>query len=234
MLRLGRARALLVGGVEELCIQTFLGFYKLGLLATSKDDAMPAFAPCSGEGTGTLLGEGAAFLVLELQQDALKRKAPVIASLAGYGSYFDPKAVFRYDSEGRGAREAVTAALDDADIRADQLVGISRSANGINGSEQGERAAIDTLFAGSESPISSLSGKELFGETFSADGALRLAMALGRAEVMSARRNGSDSPKVLVAGSGPVGSSSAVVAILAQAQSAGVVQCNAGEPARAP
>ena len=234
MLRLGRAKTLLVGGVEELCIQTFLGFYKLGLLATSKDETMPVFAPCSGKGAGTLLGEGAAFVVLELERDALARNAPILAVLAGYGTYFDPKSVFRFDPEGRGMREAVSAALADAGIRADQVASVSRCANGVSGSEQGERAAIDALFAGSANSISSLSGKELFGETFSADGALRLAMALGQAATMTALRNGSSGPKVLVAGSGPVGASSAAVAALARAVAATAAPRAAAVPARTP
>ncbi len=65
MLQLGRARILVIGGVEELCIQTFLGFYKLGFLATAQNGTLPLYAPFDFQRKGALLGEGAAFIVME-------------------------------------------------------------------------------------------------------------------------------------------------------------------------
>lgn len=79
MLRLGRVTTLLVGGVEELCLETFLGFYKLGFLATSQNGHPPAYKPFAEDRCGALLGEGAVFVVLELLEDAAARGATIYA-----------------------------------------------------------------------------------------------------------------------------------------------------------
>jgi len=129
MLRLGRAKQLLVGGVEELCIQTFLGFYKLGLLATSPNGAPPRFAPFDERASGTLLGEGAAFLVLEPLEHAQARSATIYAELTGYGSCFDPRAVYRYNPEGDGIAEAIRQAMDDAEVTPEDVDSVSGCAN---------------------------------------------------------------------------------------------------------
>jgi len=206
MLRLGRVKVLLVGGAEELCIQTYLGFYKLSLLALTPNGSLPTFAPGRVEGHGTILGEGAVFLICESEAEAQIRRVEPLAIIEGYGTCFDPKAMYRYDPEAKGACTAVRAALVDAGIEPEELKSISSCANGVYGCDTTARQIVDKVLRGRQvARVFALKG--LLGETFSADGALRLAAAIGGIDLDA----GVVCPSVLVEGSGPIGTSSAVV-----------------------
>jgi len=202
MLRLGRVKTLLVGGVEELCIQTFLGFYKLGLLATSSNGTPAPLAPFGSEARGTLLGEGAAFFSVELFEDAERRGVHPLAELVGYGTHFNPEAMYRYDREGVGASRAIQAALDDAGITPSEVPLVNTCANGIPGWDNGERKVLSQVFSMTAGDATVRSTKSLIGETFSADGVLRLAATLGEL---------AEEVGVVIEGSGPMGLSSAIV-----------------------
>ena len=208
MLRLGRAETLLVGGVEELCIQTFLGFYKLGLLATSTNGAEPPFSPFSDGASGTLLGEGAAFFVLEGAEHVKRRQATILAQLEGYGTAFTPDTVYRYDPEGRGLRTAIAGALEDAGLTQEHVRSVSVSANAVHACDMSERCVLEQMFGGASQRPNLSAEKALFGETFSADGALRMASAI---RPTSSITTGREVAHCIVASGGPMGAASAVV-----------------------
>jgi len=148
MLRLKRARLLLVGGVEELCIQTFLGFYKLGYLVTGHNGSLSAYAPLTGERRGALLGEGAAFVVMEPLELARRRGARIYAEVLGYGSQFHPSSMYRYDPAANGAVGAIRQALAEASCTPEDIDYISACANATKAGDVMELTAIkETLLA---------------------------------------------------------------------------------------
>ena len=179
MLGLDRARSVLAGGAEELCWQTFAGFYHLGALSTSQDDSPPRFAPMHHDRTGTLLGEGAAVLMLESTDQAVRRRASVWAEILGYGTAFSPTGPFRQDQRAQAAVEAMRAALTAADIEPEAVDLISTSANSTWGGDAMEATAIQTVFGSNVSKIPIMAVKSLVGESFSAAGALQVAATIG-------------------------------------------------------
>ncbi|HYQ47893.1 MAG TPA: beta-ketoacyl synthase N-terminal-like domain-containing protein, partial [Thermodesulfovibrionales bacterium] len=106
-LRLNRADAVLAGGVEELCEETFFGFERLGCLSGS-DGTEPICCPFDARRNGVTLSEGASLLVLEDIDAARKRGADILAVVLGYGSSFDSSG-----GKGEGLRRAVTSSLAD-------------------------------------------------------------------------------------------------------------------------
>ena len=196
MLKLGRASALLVGGVEELCLQTFLGFYKLGLLMTSVNGSAAPFGQ-----EGTLLGEGAAFFLVETREAALARGATIYGSVLGYASEFHPDSMFRYDAEAKSATVALMQAFESAGIAPQAIAHICSSANGTKICDRMEHAAINRVFGPTPPPITAV--KTLIGESFSAGGALQIALALGLLQQGTSR--------VAVTSVGPMGNSSAII-----------------------
>jgi len=223
MLRLNRAKVLLVGGVEELCIQTFLGFYKLGFLATSQNGAPPRSAPFDAQSRGALLGEGCAFFVLESDGDAQERGATQYAEVVGYGTEFHPDSMYRYDPAAVGASHAIRHALEDADLEPDDIDQVSASANASKTGDAMEMAALRNVFGSRVETLLIQTVKLLLGESFSAAGSLQLAATIGtlarqsvpvaagmkqRASSVSHEAGGEFA---LVESLGPTGSSSAVV-----------------------
>lgn len=179
MLTLQRAQALLVGGVEELCIEIFLGFYKNGLLATTSDGAQPFYQPHHKDHSGALLGEGAALFVLETLSHAQKRGANIYAEVIGYGSSFNPDAMYKYDSTAKGTVRSIQEALSDADIPVNRIEHISSSANSCKACDEMEDSAFQQVFGSALENISVTRIKQFLGESLSAGGALQFASSIG-------------------------------------------------------
>ena len=179
MLMLGRAKALLVGGVEELCIQTFLGFYKNGFLATTQDGSRPFFEPFHPKCSGTLLGEGSAFFVLEPLEEAEARGATIYSEVLGYGTCFEPDALYQYDPEAKGPIGAINESLHDAGLDPERIDHISACANSTKIFDATEQTALETVFGRHLRDVSVTASKSLLGESFSTGAALQLVALCG-------------------------------------------------------
>jgi 3-oxoacyl-[acyl-carrier-protein] synthase II len=170
-LRLKRADAVLAGGVEELCEETFRGFSLLGCLSGS-DGSEPVCCPFDARRNGVTLSEGASLLVLEDMQAAQNRGAEILAVVLGYGSSFDR-------SGGEGLLRAVTAAMADAGCAIDEIDYISSCANSSRNLDRTETRVIRQVFGEGSTKIPISSIKSMVGESFSASGSLSLASAVG-------------------------------------------------------
>lgn len=179
MLRLGRAKTLLVGGAEELCLQTFLGFYTLGFLSTASDGAPPLLAPFHPRRCGTLLGESAAFVVLESEEDAARRGAGVYAEVAGYRTAFHPASLHRYDPSAAASVEVLRQALREVEASPDEIDYFSASANSTRACDAMETTAIQAVFGSRSTRLPIGAVKSLVGEPFSAGSILQVTDALG-------------------------------------------------------
>lgn len=200
MLELERAEVLLVGGVEELCIQIFLGFYKLGFLATAQDGTAPFYGPFDSRHRGALLGEGAAFFVLEPLAHAQARGATMYAELLGYSTQFHPACLYRYDPQAEGPIAVMQQVLKESCVGSEEVDCISASANSTKSGDEMERTAIHRVFNGRADQVAIHATKTLIGESFSAAGAFQLAETLGRG-----------AQRALIDGFGPTGIASALV-----------------------
>jgi 3-oxoacyl-[acyl-carrier-protein] synthase II len=177
-IRLNRADVVLAGGVEELCEETFLGFHNLGYLS-GLNGSEPICCPFDARRNGIVLSEGAAVLVLEDLEHALKMGSEILATVKGYGNSFDPLADRDFIDAGSGVRNAITLALRDASLKPDDIDYISSSANSTKRLDMMETKVIKEVFGehASNIPVSSI--KSMVGESFSASGALSLAATVG-------------------------------------------------------
>lgn len=176
---MGRAQAVLVGGVEELCLQTYLGFYKLSFLSGSKKGTAEVNCPFDARRNGILFGEGSAMLMLEDLDAAKKRKAKIYAEVRSLGYAFDPFRVNKYNRRGPGLRSALKKALDAADMKPADIDYICANGNSNPEADQIETEAIKDVFgpAAETVPVSAI--KSSIGETFSASGAMQMAAVCG-------------------------------------------------------
>ena len=177
-LRLNRADAVLAGGVEELCEETFFGFEKLGCLSGS-DGFDQICCPFDKRRNGVILSEGSSVLVLEDMDAARRRGADIHAVVLGYGSSFDLSAGIGATCTGDGLRNAITSALTDAGISTYAVDYISSCANSSRDVDRLETEVFKKVFGewSRKVPISSI--KSMIGESFSASGSLSLASAVG-------------------------------------------------------
>src|SRR6267142_5475213 len=108
----GRAEAMIAGGSEALLTPgTLVAWQALRTLAPA-DAADPAASckPFDQRRGGLVLGEGAAAFVLEDEERARARGAPILALLTGYGNSCDAMHMSRPDRDGqiRAMREALS------------------------------------------------------------------------------------------------------------------------------
>jgi len=177
-IKLNRADVVLAGGVEELCEETFLGFHKLGCLSGT-DGTEPVCCPFDARRNGIIFSEGAAVLVLEDEEHALRRGAAILARVLGYGNAFDPSADSRFNHDGQGLKNAVAHALQDASLNPEDVDHVCACSNSTKDLDRMETAVIKEVFGKHAYTIPVSSIKSMVGESFSASGALSLSAGIG-------------------------------------------------------
>jgi len=169
----GRAEVALAGGAEELCFESLLSFARAGFLASGEGGARPFDAKRGG----FLLGEGAAFLVLESAESAAARGARVLATVLGHGAAFDPSQGRDGASGGRAVARAVTLALADAALVPRAVSAVSASANGHRHADRREACGLAMALGEHAGRVPVTAPKGVLGECLGASGALQ-AVAL--------------------------------------------------------
>jgi 3-oxoacyl-[acyl-carrier-protein] synthase II len=175
LIRSGREDVLVAGGAEELCFESSLGFKSAGRLAQPIDGAPGCSVPFDSRRTGALLGEGAAFLVLEAADVAAARGARVLGQIRGIANGYDPGAFARRPDEGTTLGRTIERALRDAAGAANAIGAVSASASGSPDLDRREAAAIAAVLD-RRAPVTAI--KAMAGEALGASGALQAIAAL--------------------------------------------------------
>jgi 3-oxoacyl-[acyl-carrier-protein] synthase II len=171
-IRGGHADALLAGGAEELCFESFLGHLRAGRLC---DSGHPL--PFDARRSGFVLSEGAALLMLEEAAGAAARGARVYAEVLGHGSAFDPSE--SAEGAAQAVKRAVWIALEDAELSPGDLDAVSVSASGSVAVDRAEAAGLGVALGtfGVGVPVTAI--KSMLGEALGASGGFQAVAMLG-------------------------------------------------------
>lgn len=178
LIRCGRERALLAGGAEELCFESFYGFDRAGLLCRSDSHAGHFPIPFDARRNGMALGEGAALLMLEDAESARERGARVLAEVSGTGCAYDCSRGRDEDKSAEAIARSIRLALFDAEMLAYQVECLSASANGSPGGDRHEARAVAKIFGSHAQSMHVTAVKSMLGETLGASGALQAVSML--------------------------------------------------------
>src|SRR5207248_758724 len=171
LIRYGRQTAVLAGGADEFCFESFCGFERAGLLCAAAEDGEFAI-PFDARRTGFALAEAAALLMLEEWESAQARGARILGEIVGYGSAYNPMRPRQNGSSNAIAR-AIRAATEDAEVSPAEIACVSASANGSAVMDKEEAVALKAVFNGKGSQIPVTSIKSMLGETLGASGAVQ-------------------------------------------------------------
>ena len=175
MIRRGDADVIIAGGAHSMIHPLGLtGFNRLTALSTRNDSPQTASRPFSATRDGFILGEGAAVVILESLSSAKKRGVKILAEVIGYGSSSDAFRVTDMHEEGRGAVQAITAALSDADISYKDVDYINTHGTSTTENDSIETKAIKTVFKERAKNIPVSSVKSMLGHLIGAAGAAEL------------------------------------------------------------
>ena len=138
LIRSGRAKRAIVGGVDSLAKYTVNGFNSLKILSESP------CKPFDEDRDGLNLGEGAAYLVLEAE-DVVGDKN-VYAEVAGYGNANDAHHPSAMSEEATGALRAMREAIESAAIHSSQISYINAHGTGTPNNDAVELTGMTALF----------------------------------------------------------------------------------------
>lgn len=170
LIRSGMAEIVLAGGYDALCELVFAGFDSLQTLAPD------ACRPFDRNRSGLMLGEGAAFLVLESEEHARRRGAMIRGGVAGYGQTTDRLHLTQPAQDGSPLIGAMRQALSSADMTPGQVGYINAHGTGTRFNDGAEAAAFGEVFGGTDVRISST--KAALGHTLGAAGAIEALLCL--------------------------------------------------------
>lgn len=155
-----RAEALLVGGVEAMSEALALAFHRLGAFAN-----------------GARLGEGAALVVVETPRTARARNAPILATIAGYGTAFlpPPREASLVHATPDAMERAIVDALADASMDASDIDVVISGVGGHEAFDQVELLAIELTVG---EAVCVVAPKLSLGESLGAAGAMGMLAAI--------------------------------------------------------
>ncbi|MCK4649324.1 beta-ketoacyl-ACP synthase II [bacterium] len=175
----GDAEAMVTGGAEGAITPLGLaGFCSMKALSTRNDDPHKASRPFDKERDGFIMAEGAGIIILESLEHAKARGAKVYAEVVGYGMSGDAYHMTAPAPEGEGAANAMQMALDDAEMKPEEVDYINAHGTSTLLNDKYEAIAIKKVFGkyAKEIPVSST--KSMTGHLLGATGGAELIACL--------------------------------------------------------
>lgn len=173
LIRLGKANAIVTGGAEAAIWPTGVGgFNAMHALSTRNDDPEHASRPFSASRDGFIMGEGAGVLILEELEHALKRGAHIYAEVAGAGMSADAHHITASHPEGLGAKLVMTRALQDAEMKPEDIDYINVHGTSTPVGDRSEALAIKDVFGEHAYKLNISSTKSMTGHLLGAAGAV--------------------------------------------------------------
>lgn len=172
-IRLGKANAIVTGGAEAAIFPAGVGgFNSMHALSTRNDDPEHASRPFSASRDGFVMGEGSACLVFEELEHALARGAHIYAEVAGGGMSADAYHLTATHPEGLGAALVMKNALEDAEMKPEDVDYINVHGTSTPVGDLSEAKAIKNVFGEHAYKLNLSSTKSMTGHLLGATGAL--------------------------------------------------------------
>jgi 3-oxoacyl-[acyl-carrier-protein] synthase II len=176
IIRLKRADVIITGGAEApITPVTIAAYDSLKVLSSKRNDKPEeASRPFDLERDGFVIGEGAGMLILEEFEHAVKRNAHIYAEIIGYGATSGAYHMVIPDPTGDDAARVMKLAIDEADIKPEEINYINAHGTSTKVNDKVETQAIKTVFGKYAYKIPISSTKSMIGHLIGAAGAVEL------------------------------------------------------------
>ena len=177
-IRLGKANVIVAGGAEAAISPGGVGgFNAMHALSTRNDDPTRASRPFSASRDGFIMAEGAGCLILEELEHAKARGAKIYAELVGAGLSADAHHLTASHPEGLGAKLVMQNALEDANLKPEDIDYINVHGTSTPVGDISEAKAIKDVFGEHAYKLNISSTKSMTGHLLGAAGAVEALVA---------------------------------------------------------
>ncbi len=153
MIKWGLQKQIICGGAQEVNPYAFGSFDGLSAFSIRENEPAKASRPFDRDRDGLVPSGGAATVILESYESAIQRGANIIAEVVGYG--FSSNGDHISNSNVDGQVRSLDMALQDAKVKASEIDYINAHATSTQGGDFTEAQAIDQVFAGCNTLVSS-------------------------------------------------------------------------------
>lgn len=178
-IRFGLCDQMIAGGSEStVSSMAIAGFSNMRALSTRNDSPTEASRPWDKDRDGFVLGEGSATFVLESLENALRRGAPILCELSGYGTSSDAYHITSPEPQGLGFVSAMKNALTDAHLNAEQIQYVNAHGTSTPMGDPIESNAVKTVMKSHADKVWLSSTKSMTGHLLGAAGAVESAFCV--------------------------------------------------------
>ena len=172
-IKLGKANVMITGGSEAAVIEAGIGgFNAMRALSERNDAPETASRPFDKDRDGFVLGEGSGAVILEEYEHAMARGAKIYAELAGGGVSADAHHITAPHPEGLGAYHVMLNALEDAQMKPEEVDYINVHGTSTPFGDVGEVLAIEKMFGPHVYNLNISSTKSMTGHLLGAAGSI--------------------------------------------------------------
>ena len=176
-IRSGWCRAALAGGVEvPLTPLIFDAFDVIRSMSTRNGDPASASRPFDASRDGFVMSEAAGLLLLECEEDMLRRGATPYAEIVGYALTNDGQSMVAPREDGREAARAMTLAMRDGGIDPNEVDHVSAHGSSTPLNDATESRAIRSALGDAADRVVVSGTKGMTGHALGATGAVEIAM----------------------------------------------------------
>ena len=177
-IRDGYEDVMLCGGTEACITEIGIGGFTSMRALHTGNDPKRASIPFDKDRSGFVMGEGAAVLVLEEEEHAKKRGANIYGEVVGYGANCDANHITAPLEDGSMAAKCLTLALNDANVKPEDIDYINAHGTSTHLNDSGETKAIKLAFSEHAKKLMVSSTKSMTGHLLGAAGAVEAGFSV--------------------------------------------------------
>ena len=175
----GDADVMICGGAEAAITPMSIGgFGNMKALSFRNGDPAHACRPWDIDRDGFVVGEGAGILILESLDNAMRREAPIVAEIVGYGMSGDAFHMTSPSEDGDGACRVMENAIADAGLEPPQIGYVNAHATSTPVGDRVETKAIKRVFGDHASKLAVSSTKSMTGHLLGGAGGLEAGISV--------------------------------------------------------
>lgn len=177
-IRDGYEDVMLCGGTEACITEIGIGGFTSMRALHTGNDPKRASIPFDKDRSGFVMGEGAAVLILEEEEHAKNRGAKIYGEVVGYGANCDANHITAPLEDGSMAAKCLTLALNDANVKPEDVDYINAHGTSTHLNDSGETKAIKLAFSEHAKKLMVSSTKSMTGHLLGAAGAVEAGFSV--------------------------------------------------------